>query len=193
MPAKPADKKHGEKSARRKADVEKLSKKPAAIRQRLRRNKNIIMEDLEMYQEVTGNGTYKPVEEWDFEELQKGKPRNADGGFKGRKPKWISPLIQEEISRRLREGVMDKIHEHAGAAVAVLVELLQDEENGRLRYDAAKLLLEYIAGKPEARVAIRGNVTLEHLLADVVVLDDGSPAHPVIDGQFEEADDDDIK
>src|SRR6478609_9046244 len=33
---------------------------------------------------------WKPVEEWDDEELARGRPRNSLGTFTGRKPGWVT-------------------------------------------------------------------------------------------------------
>lgn len=176
-------------------DPDKLSKQPTSIRQRLRRTGARTDRDLRALAEVQGKD-YKPIEEWTFEELAHGKPRDKSGRWGGGpKPRWITPLIVEEVARRLRAGFIDETRAALPDVLKVLTELLKDDSNPRIQLDAAKLFLEYAIGSPEKMVSITATSRVEHLLADVVVLDDGTPAHPVIDGQFydeDEEDDDDL-
>ena len=182
----------------RKVDVEETPKKrvkserPSAIRKRLRRRADDLEEEYALLQKVT-LAKYKPIEEWTIEELANGKPRNENGGFDGAKPKWLTPAIRAEVQRRMREETLSQFAPQAAHAVRVLADFLRDDENPRLKFDAAKLILEYVIGKPDVKVDISGNVTLQTMLADALVLEDGSDAHPVIDGQFTEVEDDDVE
>src|SRR5262245_63124610 len=36
---------------------------------------------------------YKPIEQWDPEELARGRPRSRDGNFTGRPPRWITRAV----------------------------------------------------------------------------------------------------
>lgn len=177
-------------------DTRKLSQKPSAIRLRIRRNGGRAAEDIAMLHEVQ-YGSVKPVSEWTLEELQHGKPRHETGGWRGKKPSWITPIVQAEIRKRLREETMQNLVGHTGAAVKVLAEFLKNEEEPALRFRAAQLILEYSIGAPEKVVHLSGNIQLQSMLADALVLDDGSPAHRVIEGSAvfeddtEEEDDDD--
>lgn len=167
------------------------SEKPSAIRKRLRSHSEHFEEDRKLYAQVTLS-KYKPIEEWTLEELAQGKPRGENGKFDGPKPKWLTPAIREEVQRRMREETLSQFAPQAAHAVRVLAGFLRDDENPRLKFDAAKLILEYVIGKPDVKVALSGNVSLQAMLADALVLDDGSDAHPVIDGQFVEVEDDDV-
>lgn len=168
------------------------SERPAAIRKRLRRHANNFEEDHALLQKVTLQ-KYKPIEEWTLEELAQGKPRGENGKFDGPKPKWLTPAIREEVQRRMREETLSQFAPQAAHAVRVLADFLRDDENPRLKFDAAKLILEYVIGKPDMKVALSGNVTLQSMLADALVLEDGTDAHPVIDGQFVEVEEDDVE
>lgn len=168
------------------------SQTQSAIRKRLRRRADDIQEDVQLLAEVQAT-KYKPVEEWTLEELAYGKPRNANGKFDGAKPKWMTHAISEEVQRRMRNETLAQFRPQAAHAVRVLAEFLTDDENPRLKFDAAKLILEYVIGKPDVKVDVTGNVTLQAMLADALVLEDGSDAHPVIDGQFVEVEDDDVE
>lgn len=164
--------------------ADELSKRPGTIRARLRRSAGKTDRDLVALADAQGKD-YKPIEEWDFEELARGKPKNRDGTFNaGPKPRWITPLIVEEVSRRLRMGFIDETRAALPDVLAVLKELLSNDDNPRIQLDAAKLFLEYAIGVPEKTVRLEATSRIEHMLADIIVLDDGTPAHPVIDGQF---------
>jgi len=43
----------------------------------------------------------KPIEEWDWQELARGRPRCADGTFKGVAPQWVTLAVRNEAKRRL--------------------------------------------------------------------------------------------
>lgn len=176
-------------------DTRRLSHKPSAVKRRIRRNGGRAAEDIALLHEIQ-YGEVKPVSEWTLEELSRGRPRHPTGGWRGPKPKWISPIIQAEIRKRLREETIGKLVGHSGMAIKVLAEFLKNEDEPALRFKAAVLILEYTAGAPERQINIEANVTLQSMLAGALVLDDGSPAHPVIDGSAvwdddEEEDEDD--
>lgn len=170
------------------ADTRRLSRKPASIRQRIRRNGGRTSEDIALLFEVQ-QGHAKPVSEWTLEELQRGRPRHPEHGWMGSRPKWITPIIQAEVRRRLRDETIGQLVGHTGQAIKVLAEFLKNDEEPHLKFKAACLIIEYAAGAPDKQVHITGNVQLQSMLAGALVLDDGSPAHPVIDGTAQWADD----
>lgn len=173
-------------------ETRRLSTRPSAIRRRIRKNGNRAAEDIALYIELQYK---KPVEEWTIEELRHGRPRHPTGGWKGPRPAWITPVIQAEVRRRLRDETLESLMESSGAAVKVLVDFLKNPEEPALRFRAAALILEYTIGAPEKQVTINGNIQLQSMLASALVLEDGSPAHPVIEGETiiddEDEDDDD--
>jgi len=173
-------------------DTRRLSTNPRAIRQRIRRNGGRTAEDIALLHEIA-YGSVKPVTEWTLEELQKGRPRHPTAGWRGPRPRWITPIVQAEVRRRLREETIQNLVGHTGAAIKVLAEFLKNEEEPHLRFRAAQLILEYAAGAPDKNIHVTGNVQLQSMLASALVLDDGTPAHPVIEGTLvsEEEDDDD--
>lgn len=179
------------------ADTRRLSNRPSSIRSRIRRNGGRVAEDVALYHE-TMYGEVKPVSEWTLEELMHGKPRHPTGGWRGARPKWITPIIQAEVRKRLREETIQKLVGHTGTAIKVLAEFLKNDEEPHLRFKAAQLILEYAAGSPDKNVHVTGNVQLQHMLASALVMPDGSPAHPVIEGSVvidddeEEEEDDDV-
>lgn len=171
-------------------DTRRLSQTPEAIKHRIRRNGQRAAEDVALFHEVVYQDT-RPVSDWTLEELQHGRPRHPTGGWRGPRPKWITPIIQAEIRRRLREETIQNLVGHTGAAIKVLVEFLSNkEEPSALRFRAAQLIIEYAAGAPDKNVHITGNVQLQNMLASALVLEDGSPAHPTIEGEWQDDDGD---
>lgn len=168
-------------------DTRRLSRRPASIRKRIRANGGRVSEDIALLHEVQ-YGVVKPVDQWTLEELQHGRPRHPEGGWRGPRPKWITPIIQAEVRKRLRDETIGQLVGHTGAAIKVLADFLANSDEPSLRFKAAQLIVEYAAGAPDKQVHITGNVQLQSMLAGALVLDDGSPAHPVIDGSAQWAD-----
>jgi hypothetical protein len=188
-------------------DESKLSQKPSQIRNRLRRagkraaktgDRKILDYELALYQEVTG---FKPVEEWDLEELAHGKPRNAGGGFGGRVPAWITPDVTREAKRRLYTHAFGKLGTHADLAIQTIKNLLVDEQvddkgkplvDARTKLDAAKFIVEHILGKPKEVVEINATDNARQVLASAIVLDDGrQDSHLVLEGESWEQEEED--
>lgn len=180
-------------------DASKLSTNPAQIRRRLRRGKGKFEEDLALY--AKHNGRWKPIEEWDLQELAHGKPRSKNGDFRGRKPKWITDEVAHEAKRRLMDETFTQIAEHMTVALRCIVNLIKNEDvddNGRPVVDSATKLkasifiIEHILGKPKAVVEIEAADFTRKMLASAIVLDDGQPQDmPVIlEGSIIEKDDD---
>jgi hypothetical protein len=174
--------------------TERLSKDPAQVRNRIRRRGHDIERDIAILYK-------KPIEEWDLEELARGKPRNKVGNFSGRPPEWITPAVIKESRRRLMDQTFGELAGYAEVALRVLEKLMKSEEvdaNGRPLVDAKTKLaastyvLDHIIGKPKAIVEIEEAKANQRLaLAAAIVLDDGKPqGHLVIEGDFEEVGED---
>lgn len=174
-----------------------LSEKPGATRARIRRSNANLNRDAEILYK-------KPIEEWDYEELARGRPRNKAGDFKGPSPKWITPLILKQAQDRLRMLTRQEMSVFAGDAVRVMRDLMTSEEtdyDGKplvspsVRLQAATYVLDQTVGKATTPVEVTGNVIVESLMAKILVNEDGTPAHPVIDAEVvedeEEPEDDD--
>lgn len=178
-------------------DPRTLSTNPTQIRRRLRRKHEHFQEDLELYKQHAG---FKPVEEWDPEELAHGRPRNSAGDFRGRSPAWMTVEIAKEARRRLLDQAFGGLASHMNAAIKVVKELMESDEvddRGRPIVDAATKLkaaifvIEHIIGKPSSVIEIDGVDMTRQILASAIVLDDGKPQDVVVlDGEFTEDDDD---
>jgi len=149
----------------------RTSKSDKAIRARIRRARGVTEADLQqLYQ--------KPIEEWDEEELARGRPRAKDGTFKGRRPKYIDAALHEKIVERFQHVVKADMNGQAVKALKVLSDILDDDRTdergkpivaGGTKLDAAKFLIEHVIGKPKQRVETDISVKLQGLLGAVMV------------------------
>lgn len=150
------------------------------IRQRARRKLSKLSPD-EM-QALYG----KPVEEWDMEELARGRPRASDGTFKGRAPRWLDRSLHEQIVKRFEEIVRAEMNGHTVDALAVIGKILTDEgidDKGKPRVpagtklEAAKFLVEHVVGKPKQRTETDISIKLQGILGHAMM-------QPTADGQL---------
>lgn len=142
---------------------------------------------------------YKPVEEWDLEELSAGKPRGKNGLIpKTRRPMWITPKIHAEIRRRLLDEGFNNLATHLVPAIQTLSDMLANETydmdgkpivDARTKVDIAKFIIEQILGKARQRVDHSADPSFRDFLATALVLPGGSPAHPVVEGVIVSQDD----
>jgi len=184
----------------RSKDPETLSVKPAQIRRRLRRNVGTKhhKEDLELLIRHAG---FKPIEEWDLEELARGMPKNKRGRFSGKPPTWITPDIMREAKKRLLAHTNALIGEQVDKAMEVIVGLMTDEtvdDKGRPCVDAAtklkcaQFIIEHVKGKATTILELESTDVVRQAIASAIVLDDGSPQdEPIIlEGEWEDDDSD---
>lgn len=142
------------------------------IRRRIRRANQVSREDMMLLYDG------KPIDEWDYEELARGRPRAADGSFKGSKPAWIDRAMHEQIVKRFETIVREEMNAHTVEALQVINRVLTDEqidEKGKPRtssstkLDAAKFLVEHIIGKPKQRTETDISVKLQGILGHAIV------------------------
>ena len=135
---------------------------------------------------------YKPLEEWDDEELTRGRPRDKNGNFGGHRPSWLTPALQAERQRRLRQLMADELGTFAADALRTIHSVMMDDsrdETGKpnvpasVRVDAGKYLVDQFMGKATATVDVHAGNQLAELLADVMVNPDGEPSHQIVNGE----------
>lgn len=176
---------------------EKSTRKPA-VQARIRRTKKRADE---LPAELENLG-WKPVSEWDLEELARGRPKKADGTFGSKAPSWITPAILDEARKRHRQLIADDLRAYSHDALQVMHTLMMDDEvdgkgkpmtSASVRLDAAKYIVNQAIGLPVAKVDVQANVQLQGLLSAVVVNPDGTPSYPGVDMAIdgEVVDDDD--
>jgi len=120
----------------------------------------------------------KPVEDWDLEELARGRPRNKAGGFSGvQKPKWVPQEIHEQAIATFGKVVKNRMNVTAIDALesisAILANTDVDDNNKPLvsastKLDASKFLLEHVVGKPTQHVEQDVSVKLQGILGVVM-------------------------
>lgn len=140
------------------------------IRARARRKEKMLAEELAML--------WKPVDEWDHEELARGRPRDAAGGWRGKSPEWVSRAVHEEVLKRFQTVVKTEMNQHTLIALTVVEHLLKSDEiddkgkptvSAATKLDAAKFLLEHVVGKPKQRIETDISVKLQAMLGMAMV------------------------
>ncbi|MCE0764827.1 hypothetical protein LWC35_18220 [Pseudonocardia kujensis] len=140
---------------------------------------------------------YKPLEKWDDEELARGRPRDKNGNFGGTRPSWLTPALQAERQRRLRQLMADELGTFAADALRTIHAVMTDDsrdDNGKpnvpasVRVDAGKYLVDQFMGKATATVDVNAGSQLGELLSGILVNPDGEPSHQIIEGEVVEDD-----
>lgn len=165
---------------------------PKAIRKRIRKGTTKLEGEIELlYQDR------KPLADWDYEELARGRPRGVGGKFHGPAPKWITPGIRDEASRRLRAKGLADLGAHLGSAIEVTAALMNDDSvdlDGKalvpasVRLSAAQFIADHVLGRATAKVEVDLGEKTRQMLAGAIVLPDGTP-QDVLDGTVVDEDD----
>lgn len=155
----------------------------------------------------------KPLDEWDAEELAKGRPRNAAGNFTGRPPQYITRELHERAMEKFKALIREGMNFQSITALKTIQMVLESDEvdykgkpviNAAQKLDAAKFLIEHIVGKPTQPTTTDISVKLQGILGAVMVnpaeggyttahmgsrlgITDGS----VVDAEWSDEDDDD--
>lgn len=167
-----------------------MSHEPKQIRARARRRRHLEAEEMAIL--------YKPIEEWDAEELARGRPRGKDGKFHGPAARWMSRTIHEEAIRRfteLSQADMRAIVPQALDTVRYILECDDTNDKGRpvvppsVKLDAAKWVVEHLVGKPTQRVEADISVRLQAILGSALVIPEKAenPDDPDLDPKYRAA------
>ena len=145
---------------------------------RKRRNKHGGIADIKPYEATVLYGDRKPLEEWDTEELARGRPRNRDGSFRGPKPKYVTMAMHEEAIDRFSAIVKTEMSVSTISALENINKILQNEDvdyrgkpviSAGTKLDAAKFLLEHIVGKPKQHIEQDVSIKLQGILGNVII------------------------
>lgn len=129
----------------------------------------------------------KPIDEWDLEELSRGRTRDAAGGFRGKPPQYMPRAVHERIAERFKMLVRDQMNQSSVQALGVISRLLASEEvdeKGKplvaasVKLDAAKWLVEHVVGKPVQPTQTDVSVKLQGILGAVMVNPTYDDSHP---------------
>jgi hypothetical protein len=119
----------------------------------------------------------KPIDEWDMEELARGRPRDSRGGFRGPKPKWITRVVHEQSMERFKAAIKSDMNATTVTAMDALRGVINNEQvddKGKplvpasVKVDAAKFLIEHVVGKPKQQLEADVSVQLQGILAVVM-------------------------
>lgn len=155
-------------------DAEGLVMTSKRIRARARRKHK---KGEKLMQEVQDT-LWKPVEEWDFEELAHGRPRAADGTFRGRKPAYITRELHEQAMENFKAMVRTNMNGSTVDALMVLTNILNNEETdnkGRpvvsatTKADVAKWMVEHVLGKAVQPTTTDISAKLQLILGSAMV------------------------
>lgn len=123
----------------------------------------------------------KPLEEWDLEELAKGRPKDKNGNFTGPIPHWVTRELHEKAMDRFKEMVRTDMQSHTIRAIEVLKEVMDNDETdekgkpivgANVKVDTAKFLIEHLIGKPTQEVKSDISIKLQAILGDSLVMPD---------------------
>lgn len=130
------------------------------------------------HRDVALSELMKPVEEWDDEELARGRPKASDGSFRGSTPQWVSRQIHEEAVKVFTERAQGSLRGLVPMALETIEYIIQNkdtDEDGKplvpmsTKLDAAKWAVEHLVGKPTQRVQADISVRLQAVLAHALV------------------------
>jgi hypothetical protein len=126
---------------------------------------------------------FKPIEDWDMEELAKGRPRAIDGTFSGRPPQFVTRELHELAMDRFKGMVKAGMRHQTITALDVVTQILMSEEvdhRGKpivpasTKLDAAKFLIEHQVGKAVQPIQADVSVKLQALLGVAMVNPDAN-------------------
>jgi hypothetical protein len=142
-----------------------------SIRRRARRKIAIANEEIKL---LYGKG----IEDWDMEELARGRCRDKNGYFSGPSPQFVSRALHEESMKRFETVVKSEMNAHTVAALTIIGQILEDDRedhNGKplvsatTKLDAAKFLVEHVIGKPKQHTSTDISVKLQGILGMAMV------------------------
>lgn len=133
----------------------------------------------------------KPIDDWDIEELARGRPRDTNGGFRGKPAKYMPRAVHERIAERFKMLVRDQMNQNAVQALGVISNLIindDTDEKGKplvpasVKLDASKWLVEHVVGKPVQPTQTDVSVKLQGILGAVMVNPTLDSDHPDMEG-----------
>lgn len=121
---------------------------------------------------------YKPMDEWDLEELARGRPRDKEGTFRGSTPKWVTREVHEKALEVFTGNVKSQMNSLSIKALDVMVDLMESEEidyKGKplvpatTKSQLAMFFIEHLVGKPKQHINQDISVKLQGILGSVLV------------------------
>lgn len=157
---------------------------PRQVRSRARR---VLAKGKRLDDETFEAWAGKPIEEWDLEELSRGRPRDKGGGFRGAPPSYMPRAVHERIAERFKALVRDQMNQNATLALGVVGNLITNDDvddkgkpivPANVKLDASKWLIEHVIGKPVQPTQSDISVKLQGILGAVMVQPTLDDTHP---------------
>lgn len=159
-------------------------KSPKQIRARARRT---IARGAPLTEELFEAWCGKPIDEWDMEELSRGRTRDKSGTFRGRPTPVLHRAVHERIMEQFKSVVKREMNVQTATAMGVIQNLLRDQERDErgkpivspaVKLQAAQWLVEHVLGKAVQPRTDDISIRLEAILGQVMVnpiVDDNHP------------------
>jgi hypothetical protein len=179
--------------SKQKSEEEKAEKRRRQKLRRQARKRDLVISEL--YD--------KPLDDWDEEELARGRPRASDGTFSGRPPRYVPRELHEEAVRRFQEHAQAELRGIVPKALETISSIVMDDrvdDKGRpvtpraVQLQAAQWIVEHLVGKPKVRLEADISVRLQGILAEVMVSPEEAAQHgmrPAIEVHGWDAEEDD--
>lgn len=171
--------------AAREANPARLTMSPKQIRARANRTGGL--DSVTEREQAILRG--KPMEEWDLEELAKGRPKNKNGQFAGAPPKWITRETHEKSLEMFKKAIRMDMQSHTIRALEVIAEVMENDEtddkgkphvSAGTKVDVAKFLIEHLMGKPTQPIQNDISIRLQGILGASLVMPGELMASPYI-------------
>lgn len=123
----------------------------------------------------------KPLEEWDLEELARGRPKDKNGAFTGATPHWVTGALHQQAIEQFKKLMRADMQSHTVTAMTTIQNLMlsnEVDERGKpivpagVKADLAKFLVEHLLGKPTQPIQQEISITLQSILGNALVMPD---------------------
>lgn len=127
------------------------------------------------------------LEDWDDEEIKRGRRRNKHGTFNGRPPSVIPRQVYDELRRRTAQDFEEMVRQELLPVTEVIIEMAKGERPADpTQLKAAQEIVNRYAGKPPENINLSGTVTQkpwERAIEAGIVRDADSDDGEVIDAE----------
>lgn len=131
----------------------------------------------------------KPIDQWDLEELARGRTKDKSGGFRGRPTPMLSRAVHERILEQYKMIMKQRINMQASTALGVIGQIIGNDDTddkgkplvpASVKLDASKWLVEHVLGKPVQPRTDDISIRLQGILGEVMVNPTLDTTHPDI-------------
>lgn len=171
----------------------------ARARRRIKRAKGKPGRKIVPVTEQEFDALYKPIDDWDLQELARGRPRDSRGGFGGKPPGWITREVHEKAMEQFHAAIKSEMGSLTPTALDTVKYILENEDvdhRGKpivpasAKNQAAMFLLEHVVGKPKQQIQQDISVKLQGILGSVMVNPNDALAPPSQGGRLGEGESD---